>query len=149
MLGMAGKKTQRRGSISQQNIDSSGRQIYEKGDQITVLTDKRCDVKSQSREGVTYRVSYGCGKFTCECPYHVHGKGCRCQHIAAVEYMLLQNAESSAMKETIIDEMKLKCTECGSQEYVKNGHGHKVQVRQETAIQVQRMQAPVQGQPGL
>ena len=79
-------------------------------------------MKSQSREGVTYRVSYGCGKFTCECPYHVHGKGCRCQHIAAVEYMLLQNAESSAMKETIIDEMKLKCTECGSQEYVKNGH---------------------------
>ena len=125
MLGMAGKKTQRRGRTSQQNIDSSGRQIYEKGDQITVLTDKRCDVKSQSRKGVTYRVSYGLGKFTCECPYHVHGKGCRCQHIAAVEYMLLQNAESSAMKETIIDEMKLKCTECGSKEYVKNGHDTK------------------------
>ena len=93
-------------------MDSSGRQIYEKGDQITVLADKRCDAKSQSREGITYRVSYGLGKFICECPYHVHGKGCRCQHIAAVEYMLLQNAESSTM-ETIIDGMKLKCAECG------------------------------------
>ena len=56
--------------------------------------------------------------YTCECPYHVHGKGCRCIYV--VEYMLLQNAESSAMNETIIDEMNLKCTECGSQEYVKN-----------------------------
>ncbi len=80
MLGMARRKTRRRGRTPQQNIDSGGRSIYGQGDQITVLTDRRCDVKSQSREGVTYRVSYGCGKFTCECPYHVAGKGRRCKH---------------------------------------------------------------------
>lgn len=89
---MADKKIQRRGRTSQQNIDSSGRAIYEKGDQITVLTNNSCDVKSQSKDGITYRVSYGYGKFTYECPYHMIGKGCRCKHIAAVEYMLLQKA---------------------------------------------------------
>ncbi len=119
---MARRKNQRRGRTSQQNIDRSGREIYEKGDQITVLTDKRCDVKSQSMEGVTYRVSYGCGKFTCECPYHVAGKGRRCKHIAAIEYMLLREAESPRSGETVIDEAELACTECGSKEYVKNGH---------------------------
>ena len=121
MPGMARKKNQRRGRTSQQNIDRSGREIYEQGGQITVLTDKRCDVKSQSREGVTYRVSYGCGKFTCECPYHTTGKGCRCKHIAAVEYMLLREAESPRSGDVVIGEAELACTECGSKEYVKNG----------------------------
>ena len=125
MAGMARKKNRQRGRTSQQNIDRSGREIYEQGDQITVLTDKRCDVKSQSSGDVTYRVSYGCGKFTCECPYHVAGKGRRCKHIAAVEYMLLQEAESSTGKEVVIGEAELKCTECGSKEYVKNGHDTK------------------------
>ena len=59
------KKGPRKGRTTQQNIDSSGREIYEKGGQITVLTDKRCDVKSQTVEGKTYRVSYGLDKFTC------------------------------------------------------------------------------------
>ena len=74
---MARKNSQRSGRTSQQNIDRNGHEIYEKSDQITVLTDKRCDVKSQSREDVTYRVSYGLDKFTCECPYHTKGEGRR------------------------------------------------------------------------
>ena len=73
----------RKGRTTQQKIDKSGREIYEKGGQITVLTDKQCDVKSQTDEDKTYRVSYGLDKFTCECPYHLHGKGCRCKHMAA------------------------------------------------------------------
>ena len=115
------KKGPRKGRTTQQNIDSSGREIYEKGGQITVLTDKRCDVKSQTVEGKTYRVSYGLDKFTCECPYHIHGEGCRCKHIAAVQYMLLQETKSSSKGERIIDEAKLKCPDCKSEEYVKNG----------------------------
>ena len=111
---MARKKNRWGGRTSQQNIDRSGREIYEQGDQITILTDKRCDVKSQSREGATYRVSYGYGKFTCECPCHMAGKGRRCKHITAVECMLLREAESSPGKEVIIGEAELKCTECGS-----------------------------------
>ena len=35
------------------------------GGQIKTLTDQRYDVKSQSEEGVTYRVSFGCDKPTC------------------------------------------------------------------------------------
>ena len=122
MPGMARKKNQRRGRTSQQNIDRSGREIYEQGGQIMVLTENRCDVKSQNREGVTYRVSYGCGKFTCECPYHTAGKGCRCKHMAAAEYMLLREAESPRFGDVVIGEAELACTECGSKEYVKNGH---------------------------
>ena len=83
------KKGPQKGRTTQQNIDSSGREIYEKGGQITVLTDKQRDVKSQTVKGKTYRVSYGLDKFTCECPYHIHREGCRCKHIAAVQYMLL------------------------------------------------------------
>ena len=80
MLDMARRKVRRRSRTPQQNIDSGGPSIYEQGNQITVLTDRRCDVKSQSREGVAYSVSYGCGNFTCECPHHVAGKGRRCKH---------------------------------------------------------------------
>ena len=106
--GRVRRRVSRKGRTTQQNIDSSGREIYEKGGQITVLTDKRCDVKSQTVEGKTYRVSYGLDKFTCECPYHIHGKGCRCKHIAAVQYMLLQETKSSSKGERIIDEAELK-----------------------------------------
>ena len=55
---MARRKNRQGGRTSQQNIGRSGREIYESGDQISVLTDKRCDVKSQSREGVTYSGEY-------------------------------------------------------------------------------------------
>ena len=55
---MARRKNRQGGRTSLQNIDRSGRKIYENGGQIRVLTDKRCDVKSQSREGVTYRGDY-------------------------------------------------------------------------------------------
>ena len=109
------------GRTPKQNIDVSGRKIYEKGDQITLLSHNRCDVKSQSTEGATYKVWYGCNKFTCECPYHVNGKGRRCKHIAAVEYMLLQKAGSSHAGKMIINKVNLKCTMCGSCKYVKNG----------------------------
>ena len=111
----------RKGRTTQQKIDKSGREIYEKGGQITVLTDKQCDVKSQTDEDKTYRVSYGLDKFTCECPYHLHGKGCRCKHIAAVQYMLLQETKSPPKEEKSIDEVELKCPKCKSKEYVKNG----------------------------
>ena len=84
------------GRTSKQNIDVSGRKIYEKGDQMTLLSHNRCDVKSQSTGGVTYRVSYGCNN-ACECPYHVNGE-CRCKHIAAVKYMLLKAGSSHAGK---------------------------------------------------
>ena len=41
VLGMAHKKKQRKGRTSEQSIDRSGRQIYEKGGQIKALTDQR------------------------------------------------------------------------------------------------------------
>ena len=110
------KKGPRKGRAAGQKIDKSGRGIYEKGGQITVLTDKRCDVKSQTVKGKTYRVSYGLDpdKFTCECPCHIHGEGCRCKHIAAVQYMLLQETKSSSKGERIIDEAELKGPDCKS-----------------------------------
>ena len=73
---MARKKSQRKGRTTEQKIDENGRKIYELSDQIKTLPDQRYDVKSQSEEGVTYRVSFGCDKPTCECRYHVTGKGC-------------------------------------------------------------------------
>ena len=52
---------------------------------------------------------------------HVTGKGCRCKHIAAVEYMLLKETVSSPKGKLIIGEVGLKCPECGKEEYVLNG----------------------------
>ena len=71
VVGMARKKTKRKGRASEQSIDGRGREIYEKGDQITPLNDQRWDVASQS---VSYMMSLGCGKATCDCSYHVKGK---------------------------------------------------------------------------
>ena len=118
---MARRRTQRKGRMSEQSIDRSGRQIYEKGGQITALTDLRWDVGSQSKEGVSYMVSLGCGKAACECPYYVKGKGSRCKHIAAIEYMLLKETESSPTGKSIIGEVGLKCPKCGKKNYVRNG----------------------------
>ena len=67
----------RKGRTMQQNIDKSGRETYEKGGQITVLTDKQCDVKSQTEEGKMYRVSYGLDKFTCVSPTRKGVASCR------------------------------------------------------------------------
>ena len=112
------KKGPRKGRTTQQNIDSSGRAIYEKGGQITVLTDKRCDVKSQTVEGRRT----GCRTAWTSSPAsHIHGEGCRRKHMAAVQYTLLQETKSSSKGERIIDEAEPRCPDCKSEEYVKNG----------------------------
>ena len=80
MVDMARRRKQRRGRISEQSIYRRGRQIYEKGNQIKALTEQRWDVASQGVEGVSYVVSLGCGRATCECLYHVTGKGCRASY---------------------------------------------------------------------
>ena len=59
------RKKQRKGRASEHSIDRSGRQIHEKVGQIKALTDRRRDVESQSRDGVSYRVPFGCGKPAC------------------------------------------------------------------------------------
>ena len=104
VLGMA-RKQQRKGSTSEQSIDWGGRQIHEKGGQIKALTDRRRNVESQSMDGMSYRVSLGCGKATCECRHHVTGKGCRRKHMAAAGYMLLKETVSSPKVKLIIVEV--------------------------------------------
>ena len=118
---MVRKRKQRKGRASEQSVDRRGRQIYEKDNQIKPLTGQRRDVASQSEEGVSYMVSLGCGRATCVCPYHVTGKGCRCKHIAAVEYMPFQETESSATGRLIIGEAELKCPGCKKKNHVRNG----------------------------
>ena len=88
MLGRARKKKQRKGRASEQSIDRSGHQIYEKGGQIKALTDRRWDVESQSREGVTYRCRSAAASLPAS---HMTGKWYRCRHTAAVEHMLLRD----------------------------------------------------------
>ena len=47
------KNGSQKGRTTGQKLDKNGREIYEKGGQITVLTYKRCDVKSQTVKGKT------------------------------------------------------------------------------------------------
>ena len=84
----------RNGRVPEQATTRRGRKICAKGGQIRAPTGNIWDVASQGTEGRWRKVQFACGRSTCECAYHMTGKGCRCQHIAAVEHLVLAGTES-------------------------------------------------------
>ena len=126
MAGMARKKQQkgkaprkpRKGRVSEQAITRRGRRICAKGGQVRALTGNRWDVASQGTEGRWYRVSFACGRPTCEYAYHTTGRGCRCKGMAAVEHLILAGTESPRAGRTVIGETELECPQCHKREYV-------------------------------
>ena len=85
------------------------------------MTGNRWDVASQGVEGRWCRVSLACGRPTCGCAHHMTGKGCK--GMAAVECLVLAEAESPRAGRIIIGEANLECPPCHEGEYVWEWQG--------------------------
>ena len=116
-----GRGNARKGKVSQKTITRRGLRICQKDGQIRTLTGERWDVASESKDGGWYQVSFARDGPTCECAYHVHGRGRRCKHIAAVERLLLISSKRAPGNHVVIKEQELRCPDCKKQNYKRNG----------------------------
>ena len=89
---MAGGK----GRSDPQEIERRGILIAGAEGQVRRLRSKRWEVAAQSVPGRAYEVVLTDGGFRCGCAYHAEWRGRRCKHIAAVEFILMQEAEAAA-----------------------------------------------------
>ncbi len=119
-----GRGNTRKGKVSQKTITRRGLRICRKDGHIRTLTGERWDVASESRDGGWYQVSFARDGPTCECAYHVRGRGRRCKHIAAVEQLLLISSKRAPGKRTVIKEREIRCPDCEKQNYKRNGVYH-------------------------
>ena len=123
-MGRKKARKPRIGRASEQAITRRGLRIYQMGGQIKTLSGNLWDVASQSEKDVWYRVSFAVESPTCECPYHITGKGCRCKHIAAVEHNLLIMSQPIRGEEKAIEQRELSCPDCGETKYTRHGLYH-------------------------
>ena len=90
--------------------------------QVRRLRSKQWSVASQSIPGREYDVSLTEGGFRCECSYHTKGRHRKCKHIAAVEFVMMREAEAAPRTgETKIAAPTQTCPKCRSGRICKDG----------------------------